>query len=97
MKLQNLTQQTSAPLNHPRGPVIFTPDLWEMLAEYRKRHEQSGLIRLGAQVILGLAGDDARLESAADHLAVSCQTNVDLLELARRCADLGELLRSRIE
>lgn len=97
MKLCNLTQQTTAPLNHPRGPVIFAPDLWDMLAEYRKRHEQSGLVRLGTRVVLGLVGNDIQLESAADHLAVSCQTDTDLLELAQRCADLGELLRNRLD
>jgi len=97
MKLHNLARQTTAPSNCVKVAISLVPDLWEILVEYRKRREQSGLVRLGLRVVLGLIGDDDTLESAADHLAVSCQSDEDLSNLARRCGDLSEALRSRLE
>ena len=95
MRLDNLSHQVTAPSSYPRGMVTFAPDLWEMLDEYRERREQSGLVRLGVRILLGLIGSDSRLESAADHLVISCQNDEDTLELAWQCEKLGKLIRER--
>jgi hypothetical protein len=96
MKLENLAHQVSAPSNYPRGMVTFDTALWNLLAEYRERREQSGFVRLAARVMLGLVEGGERLESAADHIVVSC-TNDDILDLVQHCNDLVTMLRYRYE
>jgi len=96
MKLDNLSHKVTAPSSYPRGMVTFSPDLWNTLAEYRERREQSGLVRLGVRVVLGLVSDDnTQLESAADHLVISCASDEDALELAWQCERLGKLVREQ--
>ncbi len=78
--------------------IYLDPDLLKELKPYTDRHERSGFIQLWLKVGLALlSASDKELESAADHLAVSCETLDDLADLAQRIGLLKFCLWQRYD
>ena len=92
MKLGQLSRTSGESEEWSTLNVRFPPELWGITEPYRERREAAGLCRLGLRVVLALAGE-LDIESAADHLAASCDTDADLLDMVEQCECLAQKLK----
>jgi len=94
MKLSQLSRTSGENEEWSTLNVRFPPELWAATEPYRERREAAGICRLGLRVVLAIIGE-LDIESAADHLVISCASDEDAQELAWQCERLGKLVREQ--